>query len=369
MKKHIFSTSFPLKFSPLGGDGGGLSFLLPLLFVLVFFSCTEEDLPAPQTDALPCLLVNQGNFYDNVAGTLFFPSGQSLLIGDTPQNAVVLDSLLYVPCYASSDLAVVSLATGNVKQRISLTAPQHICTDGQRLFVTQGDGSLAVVSPMEGRTASVDLGGSPYACLASKGHVYINCGTSADGMLTDNRVVVVNAATLAIERTVEVGQNPYDQMAADDDGNVFTVCFGDYSAAPEVWKITPEGTAAPCATGNLITTAGHTLYVAYVQADWSNYPHVTATTDYSTLDTRTNVLQPLYLSFNAPSPLGGDGGGLYPSCLAISPTDGNLYIASDAAPGNYNSPGSLHVFSPSGTHLVSYPAGPHPYCIVFPPKR
>lgn len=338
-----------------------LTKLLPVFIVLVCIGCTEEDIHIPQTDALPCLLVNQGNFYDNVAGTLFFPSGQSLLIGDTPQNAVVLDSLLYVPCYASSDLAVVSLATGNVKQRISLTAPQHICTDGQRLFVTQGDGSLAVVSPMERRTASVDIGGSPYACVASKGHVYINCGTSADGLHPDNRVVVVNAATLAVERTITVGNNPYDQIAADADGNVFTVCLGDYSAAPEVWKITPEGTAAPCATGNLIATHGHTLYVAHVQADWSTWPEVTATTDYATLDTRTGALHPLQL-LSEEEPV-------YPSCLAISSTDGNLYIASDAAPGNYNSPGSLHVFSPSGTHLASYPAGPHPYCIVFPTKR
>lgn len=384
MKKHIFSTSFTLKLSHFGGDRGGLSFLLPLLIVLVFFSCTEEDVPTPRTDALPCLLVNQGNYYDNVAGTLFFPSGQSLLIGDTPQNAVLLDSLLYVPCYASSDLAIVSLTTGTVLSRIPLTAPQHICTDGQRLFVTQGDGTLAVINPQapqggkaQERLEALPLGGGggglgglcPYACVASKGYVYINCGTSADGLHPDNRVVVVNAATLTVERTITVGNNPYDQIAADADGNVFTVCLGDYSAAPEVWKITPEGTAAPCATGNLIATHGHTLYIAHVQADWSTWPEVTATTDYATLDTRTGALHPLYLSFNAPSPLGGDGGGLYPSCLAISPTDGNLHIASDAAPGNYNSPGSLHVFSPSGTHLASYPAGPHPYSIVFPTNR
>ena len=402
MKKHIFSTSFTLKLSHFGGDGGGLSFLLPLLFVLVFFSCEEENLPAPQTDALTCLLVNQGNYYDNVAGTLFFPSGQSLLIGDTPQNAVLLDSLLYVPCHASSDLAIVSLTTGTVLSRIPLTAPQHICTDGQRLFVTQGDGTLAVINPQApslslappslpywgkislyergdvtgselspkggaGRGLPLgEVGGGlgglcPYACVASNGHVYINCGTSADGLHPDNRVVVVNAATLAVERTITVGNNPYDQIAADADGNVFTVCLGDYSAAPEVWKIAPEGTAAPCATGNLIATHGHTLYVAHVQADWSTWPEVTATTDYATLDTRTGALQPLQL-LSEEEPV-------YPSCLAISSTDGNLYIASDAAPGNYNSPGSLHVFSPSGTHLASYPAGPHPYCIVFPPKR
>ena len=376
MKKHIFSTSFPLKFSPLGGDGGGLSFLLPLLIVLVFFSCEEEDVPTPLTDALPCLLVNQGNYYDNVAGTLFFPSGQSLLIGDTPQNAVLLDSLLYVPCYASSDLAIVSLTTGTVLSRIPLTAPQHICTDGQRLFVTQGDGTLAVITPQapqggkaQERLEALPLGGGggglgglcPYACVASKGYVYINCGTSADGLHPDNRVVVVNAATRAVERTITVGNNPYDQIAADADGNVFTVCLGDYSAAPEVWKITPEGTAAPCATGNLITTHGHTLYIAHVQADWSTWPEVTATTDYATLDTRTGILHPLQL-LSEEEPV-------YPSCLAISSADGNLYIASDAAPGNYNSPGSLHVFSPSGTHLASYPAGPHPYCIVFPTKR
>ncbi|MCQ2293212.1 MAG: hypothetical protein MJZ54_04180, partial [Bacteroidaceae bacterium] len=274
-------------------------------------------------------------------------------------------------------------------------APPSLPYWGKISLYERGDVTGSELSPKGGAGRGLPLGEvggglgglCPYACVASNGHVYINCGTSADGLHPDNRVVVVNAATLIIERTITVGNNPYDQIAADADGNVFTVCLGDYSAAPEVWKITPEGTAAPCAIGNLIATHGHTLYVAHVQADWSTWPEVTATTDYATLNTRTGALQPLQLQ--APqAPLwgdvtgselspGGGGGllptgkmqGLYPSCLAISSADGNLYIASDAAPGNYNSPGSLHVFSPSGTHLASYPAGPHPYSIVFPTNR
>lgn len=335
--------------------------VLLALTALTLFSCADDEAvpSAPPAHSLTDFcIINQGNYYDNIAGTLQLADGHTLTLGDAPQNGVILDTCLYVPCYASSDLAVISLRTAAIVRRVRLTAPQCICTDGRKLYVTQGDGTLAAIDPATSAIDTLPLAGAtPYALVASRGKLYINCGNPADGLRTDNRVMVIDTRTLSLEKTVEVGINPYDQMAVDADGNIYTVCLGNYPATPEIWQITPDGSTSHYATGNLIAADGHTLYAICEEADFSTWPDVHATVTYTSIDTRTGQSRPLVLSGRQLPP--------YPSCLAVSPA-GHLYIGSDAAAGNYNTPGTLHVFTPDGTQLSTRATGSHPYAIVFP---
>lgn len=325
-------------------------------------SCSDEEHDGPTpTPTTPSgfYVINQGNIYSGISGSLSFGDGQAftseittnMLLGDTPQNGVILGKNLYIPCYGSSDLAVIDTESHSVVQRIRLNQPQHICTDGHYLYVTESDGHLARLSPLSSQIDRVHVGDNPYACVYSHGKVYINCGpwTADWSEPIGTSVKVVNTQSFTCEPEITVGLNPYDQMAVDANGYIYTVCCGNYNdIMSEVWQISPDGTARAVCYGDIITTRSNLIYV---------------------YDSSTGTLQ-LYTS-NATKPikqitLAKENFLLNPISMNIEPSTGNLFITSDLE--SYDLPGALYVFDPYGNALLqAYSTGVHPYRVVFLP--
>lgn len=312
-------------------------------------------------------VVNQGNYYDNITGTLSSYDGQSLtndalIIGDTPENAVLLNGNLYVPCYASSNLTIINTRTMTVEARIPLVSPQFACTDGKYIYVTESDGNLARINPTTNDVTRTVVGNSPYACAHANGKVYVNCGPwNADYTMPVGRaVMLVDTESFTKTKEIAVGLNPYDQIAVDDKGYVYTVCSGDFtSIMPEVWQISPDETAKKYADGSIIAINAKSsiLYVINSTTDYSNYPDVTVKNTYTIINTDTNDTHAFTLK--------GDSEPASPIAAYVNPHNGHLFITSDGTAGNYSSLGTIHEYAADGELQNTFVTGVHPYCIVF----
>lgn len=322
----------------------------------------------PTLDYPGCYIINQGNAYDNIGGTLsyydyqkFYPEFELLgdmALGDTPENAIVLGNVLCVLNNASSDIALISLSSKRVTQRLPLNSPQWMCTDGEYIYVTESDGHLARISLRNFLINRIELPGHPYACLYANNKIYINFGNSLDWSETGNKVGVVDP-TSGVVSTIEVGSNPYDQMAVDAMGNVYTVCMGDYSA-PKVWKITPHDKAEEYCDGSIIATHNNTLYVINSVADYSNYPEVSTVNEFKAYNTSDGKeLDVNIYKDDQPSPA-------RPICMQIC-HNGDIYVTSDGAEG-YSSPGEVYIYKESGNYKEHFTTGVHPYYILFVKK-
>lgn len=351
--------------------------LLAAIVCLTITSCSEDNPEPPQFPEVNCsgfYVINQGNYYDNITGSLsfgdftdFYPElrlGNGTL-GDTPENGVIVGQRLYVPCNASSDLAIINTNTHTLEGRIPLNAPQSACTDGTYIYVTESDGQLARISAATQEIVRTYVGPSPYACLYSAGKIYINCAPwSADFTAPIGRsVAVVDAKSYTKVKDIEVGLNPYDQIGVDASGRVYTVCSGNFAdIQPEVWQISPDGKAQKYADGNIIATSPllDVIFVIKTETDYSNYPDVSTKSDYSIIDTRTGIAQQITLQ--------GESQPASPIAAFINPANGHLFVTSDGTAGGYSSLGTVHEYNSRDEHLHTYQTGVHPYFVVFRPE-
>ena len=342
-----------------------------LTLTWTFSSCTNDDpngpTICPTLEYSGCFVVNQGNSSDNIAGSLTLlslndyiqelPLTDKSVLGDAPQNAVHLGYTLYVPCYSSSDLAMISLVDATTIGRVKLHGPQHACTDGTYIYVTESDSTLARINPLN--TADIKrikLPGMPYACVYANGNIYINLGTPYGATTVGKSVAVVNTQAGRLTAQIEVGENPYDQMTVDENGNIYTVCFGDYSA-PEVWQITHDGYAKKYADGSIIAAAGHKLFVINSVTDWSDWQNPITTNSFKAYDVKTST------TLSTDIYKGEQKAPASPVCMKIA-TNGDIYVTADGAEG-YSSRGKLYIYDSEGLFKAEYTTGVHPYYLTF----
>lgn len=346
-----------------------------LLFLLLgLLTACSESLPTPTPVAPPTegvFVLCQGNMYDGIAGSLdcltpgdgyhrgvFAAANGGMPLGDTPVAACRCGSRLYVAAYASGVVWALDAASCTSLGRVSVPSPEALATDGKHIFVACNDGYVALLDtatltvtqrvPVGPNPAGLVVVGDALYCSISDGYNYE--GGYADGY----RVVRLRTSTLAPDGDFRVGMNP-TALAADAAGNVYCVASGDYGATPpEVWRITPNGEVARYCAGSIIATAPEVLYVIDAITDWTTY---TTTLSYRAYDTAT--AQPLadFRIDRAAQPVS-------PIAMTYDATRRRLYITSDAALYDFNSPGTLHVFSPQGAPIATYETGTHPYAIV-----
>lgn len=180
-------------------------------------------------------------------------------------------------------------------------------------------------------------------------------------------MAVIDAKTFTKEKDIAVGLNP-GQITTDAYGNVFVVCMGNNSVAPEVWKIDhATSVASKFCDGSFIATRGaqdrgsraqaaeDALYVINSVTNWDTYVTTLSSAVYSTT-TGAVVLESFLPSDNQPAAI---------SAIDINPSTGDVYVCSDAAQFDYTSPGYINVYNANGTFLRRLSAGVHPYGVVF----
>ncbi len=102
------------------------------------------------------------------------------------------------------------------------------------------------------------------------------------------------------------------------------------------------------------------LYVLNVQTDYSNWPNISNVITSAVYNTATGekVADNFLSAENLPA---------NPIAIDVCPTDGNLYICSDATTGAdaFTTPGYIKVYNASGAYIKTLTTGVHPFGVVF----
>lgn len=370
---------------------------LALLVSVGFTACSDDDPITPQPTPVRgeggFYVINQGNM-GVLDGTLdfFTADGQTRTaeifktandkksLGDSPQKPVIYGSRLYIPVYSAGLVWVIDAATSKVEGSIKTAQPEAVCGADGYLFIANNDGNVTRVDTTDfSKAETLAVGPNPAGLTTTGGKVYVSISDGYNGYnkyANGFKVAEIDAKTFTKTRDIKVGMNPGD-ITADNYGNVFVVCRGDYDKIKSaIYKFTPSTSAEAADSlfaGSLIAvdnqqrtsrstdaTPHEQLIVLNAVSDYSNWPNV-----------KTVVTSALYNSVTGEKVTDGflasDNLPVSPIAVDINPTTHDVYVCSDSSVGSdqYTTPGYIKVYSASGTYLRTLTTGVHPFGVAF----
>ena len=402
-----------------------LRFLLLLVVpAMLLTACSDEDentdggttMPPTQNDgnenetAVQCYVINQGNMYDNIPGSLDFISASGeyrsgvfkgtngVSLGDGPQRGIAYGTKVYIPMNGSNCVWVIDKTSCRALKQIATNSPEAVCAAEGYVFVSNNDGSCRAlkqivtnssrgfqflepeavcaaegyvfVSNNDGYVSRIDtvaldidrhvaVGPNPVGMAATGGKVYVAISDGynyANNYANGKRLAVVGAKDGLHETDIACGLNP-TQVAADTEGNLFVLCMGNYADVPStVQKISADtrelSTVAPA---SLMALRGTTLYLINGQTDWATSSFSMTATTYNTL-----TAQPLQTALFSESE-----NPAYPTAIDIHPATGDIFICSDPSSMGYSQPGYVYRYDATGKLQTRHNAGVHPFGVVF----
>lgn len=359
---------------------------LPLLLTLILTSCVADPEVPPLPEELVAergvVILNEGLWrMNNASLTLYDPaSGQAQTdwfaiandgekIGDTGNELVVHDGLLWVVLSESATIEVVELPSGLSRGRVRLPAgssPRSIAfVDDSTAWVTALDDDRAY--RFDPRTLEhdigIDVGPAPEGIAVAAGRIFV--ANSGLGALRQDEpeagtITVLDASNGTRIGSIDVGGNLATLTLVPQTGRLYCQvnAFLPDTTAGEIIEIDPTrlevlrrfplpglwiaaiDTRRQVAWG--ITHRGlfRLDLVSSGLTDDQPPPELRRGADYSTLAEEV------------------------PHSLAVDPSTGHLYLG--VARGYYQAPGRLEILSPSGTEsLTSLVTGLNPRSTTF----
>ena len=332
-----------------------------ILALIVIASCKKSDVkPTAPKVTSGVYSLNQGNYGSNntsltyydftstIATTDFYKNVNGFGLGDTGSDFIIYGGKIYVVMNVSGNVAVANASTAKFIDTISFTntginkGPENIVAYGKNVFVSSTDGTVSVIDTTSlAIIKSINVGENPAQMAVSGTSLYVS-NTGAYSTAYDSTVSVIDLGTLAETNKITVGINP-GSIAADGAGNIFVACTGNYgSVGASLVKVSTSTNtvtkSADTAVGivrfynnNLFVTGGY-LGVANVR--------VLSTTDFSAM--KTNFI--------------ADGTAIInPYGLDIDNTTGDVYVG-DAK--DYVASGTVYCFDKNGNKKFSFSTTP-----------
>ena len=165
--------------------------LLLVTGALLFNAFTDDEKGTPRQPETTApttaqvLVLHQGNQATKVPGgySLIDTQRQSVTanafltnngkqLGETPQEAILHGTKIYIPCHGSNLVQVVDAASHRLIKSIPTQAPEGVAAQGKYVFVTTNDGFL---SRIDTASLAVDLqtavGPNPAGVLALNNYI------------------------------------------------------------------------------------------------------------------------------------------------------------------------------------------------------
>ncbi len=368
---------------------------LALLVAVGFTACSDDTTDTPQPAPQPVrgeagfYVVNQGNqgtidgtisyvsladdAVNTTADAFFAANNQSL--GDSPQKAIIYGSKMYVPVYGANTLWVLDAATLKIIKKVTTNEPEAVCGANGYVFVSNNDGYVTRIDTTAyAASTPLAVGPNPAGLTAVDGQVYVSISDGynyANGYVNGFKVVKIDATSFTKVDEYKVGMNP-GAITSDAQGNLFVVCMGNYAdVAAAVWKIDlSSGVVSEFAPGSLIATASQErtsrvtqagtdrLFVLNSQSDYSNWPEVTTVVTSAIYNTLTG--EKVSESF-----IPADHTPASPTAIDINPSNGLIYVSTQASASSYTDPGYVMVYNADGAFVKQYNTGVQPFGVVF----
>jgi YVTN family beta-propeller protein len=338
-------------------------FLVAAIIAMFFVSCNkndDDDLEQPKiTRGLYVLnegLFSQNNstltFYNastNTTSTDIFATANGSGLGDTGNDLIIYGAKIYIVMNGSSYVQVSAASTAKSIQKIELKTtggaprlPRYALPYKNKVLVSSYDGTVAVIDTTSLQVEKFITVGANPEMMAIAGDKLFVSNSGGFNMIPDSTVSVVDLVTLTETRKIIVGVNP-GGIAADEAGNVYVACTGNYGS------IKPSLVKFNAATGAIIkkadTTVGKIRFYdgqLYVTGGYlgANTVRVLNTTDFK-------QASPNFVTDGTPivSPYG----------LTIDNSTGEVFVT-DAK--NYTNSGEVFCFDKTGKKKYSFSVSP-----------
>jgi len=346
--------------------------LLALALTAFVISCKKNDAPTPEVPEVTtgAYVLNEGlfnsnnttltyyNFSNSTPTTDFYQNVNGSGLGDTGSDMIIYGGKLYIVMNVSSYLEVDDASTAKSIKKIDLKnassqplTPRYVVGYKNNVFVSCWDGTVAVIDTAALTISKfITVGANPEQMAVVGSNLYVaNSGGITPGY--DSTVSVIDLNSLTETGKITVGTNP-GPMVADDAGNIYVGCNGDYAS------IVPKLVKVNTATNMIMKSADTAVvkirfYKGLLYAIVGSYP----TYNVRTLSTT---------DFSATSPNFVTDGTIIatPYALNIDETTGDVYVG-DAK--DYTSPGEVFCFNTKGEKLFSFSVSPglNPNTVVF----
>ncbi len=345
------------------------------LCILILASCSKNEIPAPPQSgpAKGLYVLSEGSFGQNntrlglydinnnqFTGNYFaqqnpaFPLG----LGDTGNDLLLYGGKLYIVMNVSSYVMVINPVTGKFIDSISFRTgaglpkyPRNAAAYGNYIFVTSSDGTVSAIDTLSlAITHSTPVGLNADGIVAANDKLYVtNSGPFTSGY--DSTISVINPHNFTETERIVVGKNPVG-IAADESGNIYISCQGDYAThGPSLVKLNTASLSitkiADTAT-SVIKYFNGSLY-ALGGFLGSPHPRKLSIVDFSAQSAN-------FITDGTPL--------ISPYNITIDPQNENVYIA-DAK--DYVSAGEVFCFDKNGKKKFSFSTSPgvNPSKIVF----
>jgi YVTN family beta-propeller protein len=301
-----------------------LSFIA-ITLIMIAASCKKDDTntTAPKVTT-GVYELNQGDFsssnstltyYDFSTATVttdFFTKVNSFGLGATGSDFIIYGSKMYIVMNVSGYVAIANAITAKLIDTVNFTGsginedPQNVVASGSNIFVSSTqNNSVYVIDTASLKTVKViPVGSNPAQMLVLGNNLYVS-NTGGYSVAFDSTVAVINLSTLTETTKIKVGVNP-GSIAADNSGNLYIACSGDYNTV--VGSLVKVNTATNAVTKSADTTSGivrfynNNLYVTGGYYGISKV-RVLSTIDFSAIKTNfvndgTNIVSPYGLDID-----------------------------------------------------------------------
>ena len=346
--------------------------LLAMTLMIVFFSCKKDDTPAP-LPPIPKItegvyVLNEGSFNGNNATLTFYDfktanavtdvykNANGSGLGDTGNDMIIYGSKMYIVMNVSSYLEVADASTTKSIKKIDFKkegkaiSPRSVIAYNNKVFVSSWDGTIAVIDTTSLTIEKfITVGKNPEQMIISGSKLFVcNSGGITPGF--DSTISVIDLNTLTETSKIKAGTNP-NAITADDAGNIYVMCNGNYgSIPPQLVKININSTAI---TKNLLISLSKLrFYKGTIYATGGyGFPFV-------------QMINPADLGIISNNFIKDGTFITTPYALNIDESTGDVYIG-DAK--DYMSSGSVYCFDNSGKLKFKFSTAPGllPNTVVF----
>jgi YVTN family beta-propeller protein len=289
------------------------------------------------------------NFATSAATTDFFANTNGSKLGDTGNDIIIYGGKVYIVMNVSSYVEVADALTAKEIKKIPFTTaasvprePRYAVGYKNKVLVSSYDGTVAVIDTTSLAIEKfITVGSNPEQVAVYGTNLYV-ANSGGLSPVYDSTVSVVDLGSFTETKKITVGLNP-SSVVADDAGNIYVGCTGDYNAVgPKLVKVnTTTGTvtkSADTAVGKIRFYNG----LLFVTGGYlgSSFVRKLSTTDFS--QTNANFVT--------------DGTAIkQPYGLNIDTGTGDVYVT-DAV--DYFSSGQVFCFDKTGKKKFSFSVSP-----------
>ena len=266
---------------------------LLLMFLAAFFTACDDtdkivdptEVPPSQTNKLMILCEGSFNgnnstlaYYDLSTKNIdkdFFNTVNGRGLGDTANDILKYDSKIYIVVNVSGSIEVLDAKSGRSIKNIDMKTstgeskqPRYAAAYGGKVYVTSYDDTVTRIDTATlAIDGSVKVGRDPEGICIKNNKIYVANSGGLDYATGnyDTTVSIIGLQNFTVEKTIEVGTNPY-QVFADSEGDVYVTTRGNYvDIAPAFKKISPnyEVTAINNVQVSEFTIVNDKAYILY----------------------------------------------------------------------------------------------------------